>query len=127
MSQDDVVLRKEFENILQRDRVAESLIRLFESVPQRKLRRALFLLSEVYPDKIHIEDEELEFICYILSHKKFIEQETIRNFIFSLNIIEFSEKQKEILRSIIPDALNTLSEKCTYELEAFLSRIGLKY
>ncbi len=125
MRQDDVLLKLELETILQHDRVAEPLIRLFESMPQRKLRRALFLLSTVYPDKRYIEDEEFEFINYVFTQPKLLEQETIRNFVGAMNIIEFTEKQKSILRKSIADTLSIISKRCTFELDEFLMRISL--
>lgn len=127
MRQDDVLLKLELETILQHDRVAEALIRLFESMPQRKLRRALFLLSTVYPDKRYIEDEEFEFIYYVFTQPKFLEQETIRDFVGAMNIIEFTEKQKIILRKSVADTLSIISKRCTFELDEFLMRISLTH
>jgi len=127
MRQDDVLLKLELETILQHDRVAEALIRLFESMPQRKLRRALFLLSTVYPDKRYIEDEEFEFIYYVFTQTKLLEQETIRDFVSAMNIIEFTEKQKSILHKSVADTLSIISKRCTFELDEFLMRISLTH
>nr|EGY1808387.1 hypothetical protein [Escherichia coli] len=101
MSRHDILLRSQFERIIEGDRVGQALISFYEKLPEENYRRALYILSIIYPIKLNVGDDEFKFIFYIMSQKKFLRQQTISDFVRSINVIEFTETQKSVLRELI--------------------------
>lgn len=71
MSRHDIILRTQFERIIESNNVGQALISFFDKLPQGNYRRAIYVLSVIYPVKLHVDDDEFKFICYIMSEKSF--------------------------------------------------------
>ncbi len=71
MSRHDILLRSQFERIIEGDRVGQALISFYEKLPEENYRRALYILSIIYPIKLNVGDDEFKFIFYIMSQKNF--------------------------------------------------------
>lgn len=132
MSRHDILLRSQFERIIEGDRVGQALISFYEKLPEENYRRALYILSIIYPIKLNVGDDEFKFIFYIMSQKKFLRQQTISDFVRSINVIEFTEtwftmqsceihKNKMIEHYVIAtsndviDVLSTVSPQIVYD------------
>lgn len=117
MSRHDILLRPQFERIIEGDRVGQALISFYEKLPEGNYRRALYILSIIYPIKLNVGDDEFRFIFYIMSQKKFLRQQTISDFVRSINVIEFTETQKSVLRELIKKNNDIIITQCTFELD----------
>lgn len=53
MSRHDILLRSQFERIIEGDRVGQALISFYEKLPEENYRRALYILSIIYPIKLN--------------------------------------------------------------------------
>lgn len=126
MSRHDILLRSQFERIIEGDRVGQALISFYEKLPEENYRRALYILSIIYPIKLNVGDDEFKFIFYIMSQKKFLRQQTISDFVRSINVIEFTETQKIHKNKMIEhyviatsndviDVLSTVSPQIVYD------------
>lgn len=124
MSRHDILLRSKFERIIESNNVGQALISFFDKLPQENYRRALYVLSTIYPVKLNVGDDEFKFIFYIMSQKKFLRQQTISDFVRSINLIEFTETQKIILREVITKNNDIISTQCTFELDCLLTRVS---
>ncbi|EHD5826444.1 hypothetical protein JQY84_001590 [Escherichia coli] len=124
MSRHDILLRSQFERIIEGDRVGQALISFYEKLPEENYRRALYILSIIYPIKLNVGDDEFKFIIYIMSQKKFLRQQTISDFVRSINVIEFTETQKSVLRELIKKNNNIIITQCTFELDCLLTRVS---
>ncbi|EEX9260779.1 hypothetical protein DOP63_004068, partial [Escherichia coli] len=123
MSRHDILLRSQFERIIEGDRVGQALISFYEKLPEENYRRALYILSIIYPIKLNVGDDEFKFIFYIMSQKKFLRQQTISDFVRSINVIEFTETQKSVLRELIKKNNDIIITQCTFELDCLLTRV----
>ncbi|EHT7912963.1 hypothetical protein KYJ18_003899, partial [Escherichia coli] len=121
MSRHDILLRSQFERIIEGDRVGQALISFYEKLPEENYRRALYILSIIYPIKLNVGDDEFKFIFYIMSQKKFLRQQTISDFVRSINVIEFTETQKSVLRELIKKNNDIIITQCTFELDCLLT------
>ncbi len=124
MSRHDILLRSQFERIIESNNVGQALISFFDKLPQENYRRALYVLSTIYPVKLNVGDDEFKFIFYIMSQKKFLRQQTISDFVRSINLIEFTETQKIILREVFTKNNDIISAQCTFELDCLLTRVS---
>ncbi|EEZ3291859.1 hypothetical protein HF594_RS16425, partial [Escherichia coli] len=124
MSRHDILLRSQFERIIEGDRVGQALISFYEKLPEENYRRALYILSIIYPIKLNVGDDEFKFIFYIMSQKKFLRQQTISDFVRSINVIEFTETQKSVLRELIKKNNDIIITQCTFELDCLLTRVS---
>lgn len=120
MNLKDIEIKSEIENILKSNSISENLKIYFENLPFKKIRRAITILSRIYPDKVTISDEEFPVIVYFISNKNFIEQENFMDLVRSINIITFTESQKEILIKTINNNIEALCKACTFELDKLL-------
>lgn len=124
MSRHDILLRSQFERIIESNNVGQALISFFDKLPQENYRRAIYVLSTIYPVKLNVSDDEFKFIFYILSQEKFLRQQSISDFVRSINVIEFTETQKSVLREVITKNDDIISAQCTFELDCLLMRIS---
>lgn len=124
MSRHDIILRTKFERIIESNNVGQALISFFDKLPQGNYRRAIYVLSVIYPVKLHVDDDEFKFIFYIMSEKKFLRQQTISDFVRSINLIEFTETQKSVLRELIKKNNDIIITQCTFELDCLLTRVS---
>jgi hypothetical protein len=123
----DIIIRSEIEEILQGDLVGQHLKSYFGTLPAHQIRRAMTVLVAVYPDKTMMPDDEFDFILFMFSQQKFLQQENFFEFIRSLNIIDFTENQKSQLIKVIKADIVRLSEICTFELDELLMRLFNHY
>jgi len=123
MKSKDLVIKSEIENLLQSRSSGQNLKSYFENLPDHKVRRAIVILSRIYPDKNTVSDDDLAFIICMLSKERYLEQDSFFNFIHSLNLIEFTETQKDALIPVIQKHFETLCENCTFELDNLLVNI----
>lgn len=123
MKSKDLVIKSEIENLLQSRSSGQNLKSYFENLPDHKVRRAIVILSRICPDKSTVSDDDLEFIICMLSKERYLEQDSFFNFIHSLNLIEFTETQKDALIPVIQKHFETLYENCTFELDNLLVNI----
>ena len=123
MRNKDISLQWEIGELLQSDCAGYNLKIYFEKLPDNKIRRAISILINIYPNSTIVSDKELAFITYLISEKKFSKQENFFMFIASLNIIEFTNSQKNDLINVVMEHIETLCEVCTFELDTFLMRV----
>jgi hypothetical protein len=123
----DIAFKTEIENILHSECVGKLLTTYFDMLPAHQIRRAMTVLVAVYPDKTMMPDDEFDFILFMLSQQKFLQQENFFEFIRSLNIIDFTENQKNQLIKVIKADIVRLSEICTFELDDLLIRLFNHY
>lgn len=124
MSRHDISLKSQFKRIIESNNVGQELISFFDKLPQESYRRAIYILSTIYPVKLNVSDDEFKFIFYIMSQKKFLRQQSISDFVRSINVIEFTETQKSVLREVITKNDDIISAQCTFELDCLLMRIS---
>jgi hypothetical protein len=123
MSGKDIEIKMEIEGILQNDSSGVRLITYFKNMPEKRIRRAIHILASVYPDKKAISDRDFVFIPYMLSNKKFLEQQNFSDFIRSMSLIDFTENQKNVLVNVIKEHFEKLCEGCTFELDGLLAKL----
>ncbi|CAD5688401.1 Uncharacterised protein [Escherichia coli] len=124
MSRHDISLKSQFKRIIESNNVGQELISFFDKLPQESYRRAIYILSIIYPVKLNVSDDEFKFIFYIMSQKKFLRQQTISDFVRSINLIEFTETQKSVLRELIKKNNDIIITQCTFELDCLLTRVS---
>ena len=73
MSGKDKHIKEVLETIIEKDNIGENLKGYFSSISERDMRRAVFILSNIYPDKINMSDSVFEFIIYMFSNIKIIQ------------------------------------------------------
>ena len=117
----DETIKRQLEFILKARFTGRDLIVYFDCMPEKMLRRAITLFSEVYPSETVISDEQFGFIGYMLSTNKMVEQESFSNFIISISTINYSIEQKEKLVNITKDNIFSLCNGLTFEFDNFLS------
>jgi hypothetical protein len=125
MSSKDLKIKMEIDKILQNSSAGIKLKAYFENMPDKSIRRAIHILAAIYPDKRTIPDDDFMFISFMLSNKRIITlaQERFSDFIRSLNLIDFTENQKNMLINLIKEHIETLCEACMFELDDLLIRI----
>lgn len=123
MRSKDFVIKSEIEDLLESNFSGQKLRSYFENLPDNRIRRAIAILSMLYPNKLTVSDDDFIFIIYMLSNKKYLDQENFFHFIDSINIIDFTEAQKKSLIVLIKKHFETLCKNCTYELDSFLIKI----
>ena len=65
MRNSDFYIQNMIEASLEQEDFSQIII-LLDSLPSKNIRRALYLLSEIFPNKIEITENEFKFIKYIL-------------------------------------------------------------
>lgn len=123
MSGKDSAFKSDIESILQGPCAGRELIAYFERIPLRDSRRALTVLARIYPDKTTVSDEELDFIVFLLSRERWVEQESIPAFVSAIGILNFTESQKQTLIPAVKTQLAALCERCTFELDHLVMRL----
>ena len=99
------------------------LIAYFNHLPEKKLRRAIKVFSDIYPDKPIIGEDQVEFIDYMLSTPKIVMQDSFSNFVRSISVINYSAKQKEKLVDATKESISILSGGLTFEFDNFIARL----
>lgn len=122
MGNSDFYIQNEIEASLEQEDFNQ-IIMLLDSLPSKNIRRALYLLSEIFPNKIEVSENEFKFIKYILSNNKFIEVQSISDFIRSISILNFNNLQKQEIINLIFINLNTLSKNCNFELNLLITKL----
>lgn len=123
MKNKDINAKMKIEGALQSSSAGQDLISYFESLPYNKIRRAMAILSAIYPNKTNISDDDFGFITYIFSQEKFLMQESFFEFIRALNTIEFTVSQKNKLIDMVKEDFVILCKTCTFELDSLLIKI----
>ncbi|RRD90179.1 hypothetical protein [Conchiformibius steedae] len=122
MAKNDLTVKSYMNNLLEDENI-EQLILFIDSAPVEKIRRYLYILSEIFPNKIVISPKEFELIQYILTHNKFLETESISDFIRALNTIKFDKLQQKQIIDLIFSNINLLSKYCDFELNMLIINI----
>jgi hypothetical protein len=123
MRKKDLEIRMTIEDILKSSSSGQHLKNYFATLPDKRIRRAISVLSNIYHDKTTILDEDLSFILYMFSDIKFIWQESFFAFVQAVNILSFTEHQKMLLIYEIKNNIEILCDKCTFELDTLLERL----
>lgn len=123
MSKKDFEIKKTIKNILKNNSSGQRLKSYFDVLPDKSLRRAISILSGLYPEKTTISDDDFSFIIYMFSEIKFIEQESFFEFVRAINILDFTEQQKKLLIGVIKNNIILLCDKCSFELGALLASL----
>ncbi len=120
MSKRDLEIRATIESILAKSSSGQGLKNYFAGLPDTQIRRAISILSEIYPDKTEVSDEEFSFLLYMFSDVKFMEKESFSAFVFAINILNFTERQKKLLREAVTKTIEIVCDKGNYELNPLL-------
>ncbi len=123
MRKKDIEIKTTIENMLEASSSGSLLKGYFAGLPDNQIRRAISILSGNYPVKATCSEDDFSFILYMFSTVKFMEQESFFLFVRSMNLIEFTEQQKEILRDAIKEYIEILCNVCTFELGTLLVRL----
>jgi hypothetical protein len=94
MSKKDLEIRTTIENILENISPGQHLKNYFDGLSEKRIRRAISILSGIYPDKTTSSDDEFSFIMYMFSDIKFMKQESFSEFIRSISLLYFTDDQK---------------------------------
>ena len=100
MGNSDFYIQNEIEASLEQEDFNQ-IIMLLDSLPSKNIRRALYLLSEIFPNKIEVSENEFKFIKYILSNNKFIVVQSISDFLRAISILNFNDLQKQEIADLI--------------------------
>ncbi len=122
MSKNDLTIKNYMENLLE-DGNIEQLIIFIDTIPIEKIRRCLYILSEIFPNKIIISQEEFKLVQHMLAHKRFLEVESISDFIRAINIIHFDDLQRIQLADLIFSNIDILAKYCHFELNMLITNI----
>ena len=120
MRKQDLEIRMTIESILENSSSGQRLKNYFADLPDKRIRRAISVLSNVYPGKTTISDDDLSFILYMLSDIRFMKQDNFFEFVSAVNILSFTEYQKMLLIDSIKNNIEILCDKCTFELDTLL-------
>lgn len=123
MGKKDYEIRIAIKTIIDNDYSGRHLKYYFSVMPDKSIRRAINILSKIYPDKTTISDDDFLFITYMFSNVKFMEQESFFQFVRAVNILNFTDHQKAMLINTIKNSIEILSDKCTFELDALLMNL----
>lgn len=120
MRKKDLEIKATIGNMLENNFSGRRLKIYFEALPDKSIRRAIGILSDIYPDKTTISDDDFAFIPYMFSDARFTKQDSFPGFVRAVNILNFTEHQKKLLTDAIKNDIEGLCDKCTYELDALL-------
>ena len=123
MRKKDFETRTTIENMLKNSSSGQNLKNYFNALPDKSIRRAISVLSDIYPDKTTVLDEDFSFILYMFSDIKFIGQESFPYFVQAINILDFTERQKKLLIATIKNNIEILCNRCTFELGSLLESL----
>ncbi len=123
MRQKDLEITKTYEQMLEASDAGQRLQAYFAGLPDPKIRRAIHILSGMYPVKMTCSDDSFSFILYMFSTVHCIKQDSFPFFVTAINIIDFTEPQKTLLRGALQDHIEVLCRHCTFELGTLLGRL----
>ena len=123
MSANDQAMKEQMSIILNSKSSGSDLIAYFSRLPEKGLRRAIKVFSDIYPDKPIIGNDQLGFIEYMLSTPKIVMQDSFSNFVRSISAINYSAKQKEKLMDTTKNSISILSGSLTFEFDGFIARL----
>ena len=123
MSGKDLEIRTTIEHILENNSHGRRLKEYFGGLPDARIRRAIGILSGIYPDRTTISDDDFSFVVYLFSNVKFIGQLSFWNFVSAVNILNFTEPQKKRLIDAIQNNIELLCATCTCELDTLLANL----
>lgn len=123
MGSKDRQLQWDIKNILQGHSVGQNLIAYFDALPPSKIRRAITVLSSIYPEKTTLADDELMFITHMLENEKYLVQESFYSFIRSLGILSFTPSQKDVVAKALKERFELLCSTCTFELDSLITQL----
>lgn len=123
MSEKDQRLKFEIENILESESHGTDLIAYFENLEEKDVRRAISILSGIYPTSQEISDGELSFIEYMLLNKNITEQKSFPEFVRSINIVNYTDAQRARVRNILNENFSNFCEKTTFEFDDLFIRM----
>jgi len=119
----DLELQKTIENILKGKYPGQGLMEYFDGLPDKRARRAISILAGIYPDKTTSSDGEFSFVLFMFSNMKFMEQKNFWLFVQTINILQFTEPQKKLLKDAVTNNIETLCRQCTFELDSLLVNV----
>ena len=120
MRKKDHETKTAIKNILENGSSGQALKDYFDGLPDKRIRRAIGILSGVYPDSTTISDDDFPFIMYMFSDIKFTGQGSFSDFVRAVNILDFTERQKKLVIEAIKNNIEILCDICTFELGALL-------
>ena len=123
MSKKDLKIRNAIENILESNSSGQRLKNYFADLPDKRIRRAMSVLSGIYPDTTTISDDDLQFILHMFSDIRLIGQDSFFLFVQAVNVFSFAEHQKILLRDAIKKNIEILCDVCTFELDGLLESL----
>lgn len=120
MGKKDIEIKTTIENILEHDFSGQQLQNYFDALPAKSIRRAISILSRMYPGATTISDDDFPFILFMFSDIKFMRQDSFPSFVFAVNLIHFTDRQKKLLINTIKNNIEILCDTCMFELDALL-------
>ena len=123
MRQKDTEIKEKFERILAASDSGKRLQAYFAELPEKNIRRGIHILSGMYPVKTTCSDDDFSFILYMFTTVQCMEQESFPFFVSAINIIDFTEPQKTLLRGALQHHMELLCTQCTFELGTLLGRL----
>ena len=123
MKKKDLEIKTTIESILKNSSSGQRLKNYFVELPDKRIRRAISVLSAIYPAQTTISDDDLSFILYMFSDTKFMRQDSFFLFVDAVNILNFTEHQKMRLIDAIKNIIEILCDKCDFGLDALLESL----
>ena len=99
-----------------------------DSLPEKQLRRAIYILSKFYYKDVSSE-EIFKFIVYMFSDDKIISQVTFDNFAYYfVSMRDFNSAQKYKLKNIVMEKMEILCNSCDnfYRMNTLLNKLFSK-
>lgn len=122
MSRLDSNVKYHIENIINQGNEKE-LSTFFHVLSDKNIRRALYIFSSIFPNKLSISNREFSFIRYVLSDVRLLSVDSISDFIRAITIIDFSDEQKEQVLLWVVWQIHYLLH-CDVELNMLIYRLG---
>ncbi len=119
----DLEIKKTFEHMLEAPDAGQRLQAYFAELPEKNIRRAISILSGMYPVTRTCSDDDFSFILYMFTTVQCMKQKSFPFFVSAINIIDFTEPQKTLLRGALQNHMELLCSQCTFELGTLLGRL----
>ncbi len=100
-----------------------------DNLPEKQLRRAIYILSRHYYHMDVSSEEMFKFIVYMFSDDKIISQVTFDNFAYYfVSMRDFNSAQKYKLKNIVMEKMEILCNSCDnfYRMNTLLNKLFSK-
>ena len=133
MSAFDEEIEIEIDEIIKKsNNFGYDLKQYLDNLPEKQLRRAIYILSRHYYHMDVSSEEMFKFIVYMFSDDKIISQVTFDNFILTviveLDTENFNSAQKYKLKNIVMEKMEILCNSCDnfYRMNTLLNKLFSK-